>query len=66
MIKLAAWFFAASGLFAAEPNLMPWPAKIAPGEGRLVIDQSFRVALTGYQEPRLRAAAVRFIARLSL
>ncbi|HTS51528.1 MAG TPA: family 20 glycosylhydrolase [Bryobacteraceae bacterium] len=66
MIKLAAWFFAASTLIAAEPNLMPWPAKIASGQGSLVIDQSFRVAFTGYQEPRLRAAEERFIARLSL
>ena len=66
MIKLAAWFFAASSLFAAEPDLMPWPAKLASSQGSLVIDQSFRVALTGYQGPRLRDAAERFIARLSL
>ncbi len=66
MITRAAWFFAACGLMAAEPNLMPWPAKIAPGQGSLVVDQNFRVTLAGYQEPRLRAAAERFIARLSL
>jgi len=66
MIKLAAWFFAAGSLIAAEPNLMPWPARVASRQGSLVIDQSFRVALLGYQEPRLRTAAERFIARLSL
>ena len=66
MIKLAAWFLAASSLMAAEANLMPWPAKIRSDQGRLVIDQSFRIALSGYQEPRLRNAAERFIARLSL
>ena len=66
MIKLAAWFLAAGNLIAAEPNLMPWPAKITVGQGSLVIDQKFRVAMAGYQEPRLRAAVERFIARLSL
>jgi hexosaminidase len=67
MIKLAAWFLLAAGsLASAEPNLMPWPAKITVGQGSLAIDQRFRLALTGYQEPRLRAAAERFIARLSL
>jgi hexosaminidase len=47
-------------------NLMPQPAKLEPGAGRLVIDGSFRVALEGYQEPRLEAAAARLIRRLSL
>jgi hexosaminidase len=46
-------------------SLMPWPAKITPGDGRLVIDQRFRVEVTGYKEPRLEAAAARLTARLS-
>ncbi|HEV2425647.1 MAG TPA: family 20 glycosylhydrolase [Terriglobia bacterium] len=46
-------------------NLMPQPAELTPGEGRLAIDGSFRVALTGYQEPRLRDAAWRMIDRLT-
>ena len=46
-------------------NLMPQPAELTPGSGRLVIDGSFRVALDGYQEPRLDAAAVRLLRRLS-
>jgi hexosaminidase len=47
-------------------NLMPQPADLTPGSGRLVIDGNFRVALEGYQEPRLRAAAARLLQRLSL
>ena len=66
MIKLAAWLLAAGGLFAAELNLMPWPAAVVSNQGSLVIDPSFRVAVTGDQEPRVRAAAQRFIARLAL
>ena len=44
-------------------NLMPLPAGITPGQGQLQIDESFRVAFTGYREPRLDAAAGR-LARL--
>ncbi len=59
-------------LYGAHPaqaqtyNLMPQPAELAVGSGRLVIDGSFRVALEGYQEPRLEAAAARLVRRLSL
>src|SRR5271157_219118 len=59
-------------LYGAHPaqaqtyNLMPQPAKLEPGSGRLVIDGRFRVALDGYREPRLEAAAARLIQRLSL
>jgi hexosaminidase len=59
-------------LYGAHPaqaqtyNLMPQPAELQPGSGRLVIYGSFRVALEGYQEPRLEAAAARLIRRLSL
>ena len=54
----------ASVLSGQSNNLMPQPAEFTPGEGRLVIDGTFQVALTGYQEPRLQAATTRFIARL--
>jgi hexosaminidase len=57
-----------SSLYTAQGqsyNLMPQPAELTPGSGRLVIDGGFRVALDGYQEPRLDAAAVRLIRRLS-
>src|SRR5579863_6899831 len=46
-------------------DLMPQPAEVTPQQGRLAIDGSFRVALTGYREPRLQAAAERLIQRLS-
>jgi len=46
-------------------NLMPEPAEISVGSGRLVIDGSFSVAFTGYTEPRLQDAAQRLVARLS-
>ena len=48
-----------------ELSLMPQPAELSVGQGRLAIDGAFRVALTGYQEPRLQAAAKRLIKRLS-
>ncbi len=66
MIPRVAAFLIAAGLWAAEPNLMPWPASITLGQGSLAITQSFQVALTGYQEPRLEAAARRLLARLAL
>ena len=50
---------------AASLNLMPVPAKLTVGEGRLIVDQSFRVAITGHDEPRLGAAAQRMIRRLA-
>ncbi|HYL34473.1 MAG TPA: family 20 glycosylhydrolase [Bryobacteraceae bacterium] len=65
MIKLAVVFVTASVLFA-EPDVMPWPAKISMRPASLRIDATFRVALTGYQEPRLHPAAERLIARLAL
>jgi hexosaminidase len=45
-------------------NLMPWPASVQPGSGALKIDQSFRVAFTGYTESRLDRAGQRFLDRL--
>jgi hexosaminidase len=51
---------------ASDIALMPFPAKISFGEGKLAIDGEFRVALTGYQEPRLERAVHRMIKRLSV
>jgi hexosaminidase len=48
----------------AEWNLMPQPAQINPRQGRLPIDQSFHVALSGFCEPRLERAAGRFVRNL--
>jgi hexosaminidase len=46
-------------------NLMPVPAKFQPAQGRLRIDENFRVELTGYREPRLDAAAERLMAHIA-
>jgi hexosaminidase len=44
---------------------MPLPSKISLGEGKLRIDSEFRVALQGFQEPRLERAVLRLIQRIS-
>jgi len=51
---------------AASPelNLMPQPAHVTVGQGKLTIDQGFSVGLSGYHEPRLARAAVRLIHHL--
>jgi len=54
-----------SSAWAETYNLMPLPAKLEPGSGRLAIDGSFRVALEGFREPRLDGVATRLIQRLS-
>jgi hexosaminidase len=58
---------AASTLAGAETpvNLMPMPAQVAPGAGRLVIDSTFRAATHGYSDARLEAAMIRFGVRLA-
>ncbi|MDP8982821.1 MAG: family 20 glycosylhydrolase [Acidobacteriota bacterium] len=53
-------------LMAGEPALMPAPAKLTPGEGRLAIDAGFGVTVTGADDGRVRAAADRLTARLSV
>jgi hexosaminidase len=65
MIKTVLFLLSLAMLLPAQPNLMPWPSTITPKPGSLPIDQSFRIGFSGYQEPRLRAAAERFIAHLS-
>ncbi len=45
-------------------RLLPVPAQITAGEGRLVINQGFRVALQGYQDTLIKRAVGRFIVRL--
>jgi hexosaminidase len=46
-------------------NVMPLPAKVVPGVGWLVIDQSFSVAVEGMADARLDRAAQRLVANLS-
>src|SRR6266436_1478341 len=57
----------AAGASAQEQprlNLMPWPANLQTGSGRLRIDSSFSVALTGHTEARLDRAVQRFLRQL--
>jgi hexosaminidase len=51
----------------AEPvlSLMPMPAHVVMDQGKLTIDASFRVGITGYTDHRLEDAVSRFMARLS-
>jgi hexosaminidase len=46
-------------------NLMPLPSSVQIGAGRLLVDSSFSVGLTGYTEPRLERAVERFLRQLS-
>ena len=62
---LLAAFMLGTTLRGQQPDMMPLPAEIKPSEGRLVIDSSFHVGLTGYQETRLQRAADRFLVHLS-
>jgi hexosaminidase len=55
----------ASRVPAQSLNLMPQPASVETGSGRLQINGSFRVALQGYEEPRLQAATTRLIQHLA-
>ncbi len=64
--RLAVAALVAAGIGQAAPSLMPLPAKMTPGSGRLAIDGSFHVALAGpSDEPRVHGAAMRLIERLS-
>src|ERR1700676_925468 len=45
-------------------NLMPLPAKVQLGNGRLVIDTNFSVSIAGHHEPRLDRAGELFLIRL--
>jgi hexosaminidase len=51
-------------LVVASPNLMPAPASLTPGEGKLRIDPKFRAVFAGYKEARLARALARFYDRL--
>jgi hexosaminidase len=53
-----------SGPPAAPSSLMPVPASMSRTEGRLIIDETFRAALSGFSEARLTRALTRFLERL--
>ena len=46
-------------------NLMPQPEQVTLGQGKLVIDNTFSVALEGFTEPRLSMGAERLIRTLA-
>jgi hexosaminidase len=46
-------------------DVVPAPASVEPGTGRLLIQQSFSVAITGHDEPRLDRAVQRFVHTIS-
>src|SRR5271170_7723663 len=46
-------------------NLMPVPSSVQIGTGRLLVDATFSVGLTGYTEPRLERAVERFLRQLT-
>src|SRR3989440_12160851 len=48
-----------------ELNLMPMPSSVQLGTGQLPIDQSFSVAVSGFQEATLERGVQRFVAELS-
>src|ERR1700691_6016968 len=59
MARSAGLLLLVTTLLNAQPNLMPWPAKIEMGQGSLAIGPTIRVAIAGYTEPRLQFAARR-------
>ena len=65
LLALVALCGSAISLEAQSNSLMPQPAKLSVGHGRLAIDAAFQVAITGYKEPRLQAAAERLTLRLA-
>jgi hexosaminidase len=50
---------------SSVPNLMPLPSSVQYGSGRLPIDDSFSISISGFQEPRLQRAAARGTATLA-
>src|SRR5471030_2816482 len=50
---------------ASLPDLMPVPAHISPGTGKLVIDGNFSVRISGYSNRQLADAVSQITARIS-
>src|SRR5271156_350221 len=42
-------------------NVMPMPATVTVGAGRLMVPQTFSVAIAGYSDPKLERTAQRFL-----
>ncbi|MBC7896784.1 MAG: family 20 glycosylhydrolase [Cytophagaceae bacterium] len=56
--------FAPFVLRAQVSTLMPVPSSVLPGDGRLVIDTTFRVSVTRFSDDRLQRAIARGVRRL--
>src|ERR1700723_1088222 len=66
LISSAATAHAPQSPQAPSPvNLMPMPVMVMPAAGRLVVSQSFSVAIAGYSDPKLERAAQRFLRDVS-
>jgi hexosaminidase len=50
---------------SAAPALMPLPAKMSLGSGKLTIDSSFSARISGYSNRTLEAAVARFTTKIS-
>ncbi len=50
---------------SATLPLMPLPAHVSPGEGQLLVNSSFSVALDGTTDPRIKSAEEQFLDKLS-
>src|SRR5438552_3968438 len=64
MILFLMLLLACNAMLKGQANsydLMPQPAEISAGEGRLVIDGGFRVAFAAYHDPQLKEEAVRLL-----
>jgi hexosaminidase len=57
--------FLTPAIMAAEIQIMPWPAKLSPGNGALQVDTGFSISTSSYSDTRLEAAIARLTNRLS-
>ncbi len=65
LLTILASVFLMSTCFAQTPNLMPLPASIQYGTGRLPIDSSFSVSVSGVDDARMQHAAARMTTTLA-
>jgi hexosaminidase len=67
LIASAALFLASHAAAQSQNglNLMPMPTSVQPGMGRLAVDPSFSVAITGLKDATLERGIDRFVVELS-
>jgi hexosaminidase len=64
LLLLSVVSLAAAEVPPSALNLMPLPAKVQPGSGRLLIGPTFSVSISGHHEPRLDRAVQIFLGQL--